>query len=52
MVEFIMVNGKKIINPLRQEVITIRSIIPGEYVANVHAHTGGESRAKLVSAVL
>jgi hypothetical protein len=32
----IMVNGKKIINPLRQEVVTIRSIIPGEYVANVH----------------
>jgi hypothetical protein len=27
---------EKIINPLRQEVITIRSIIPGEYVANVH----------------
>ena len=32
----IMVNGKKIVNPLRQEVTTIRSIIPGEYVANVH----------------
>lgn len=32
----ILVNGKKIVNPLRQEVTTIRSIIPGEYVANVH----------------
>ena len=32
----IVVNGKKVVNPLRQEVTTIRSIIPGEYVANVH----------------
>ena len=24
------------VNPLRQEVTTIRSIVPGEYVANVH----------------
>jgi uncharacterized protein YfaP (DUF2135 family) len=32
----IIVNGKKVVNPLRQEVTTIRSIIPGEYVANVH----------------
>jgi len=32
----ILVNGKKVVNPIRQEVTTIRSIIPGEYVANVH----------------
>ena len=32
----IMVNGRKVINPLRQEVVTIRSIVPGEYVANAH----------------
>jgi hypothetical protein len=32
----IVVNGKKVVNPLRQEVTTIRRIIPGEYVANVH----------------
>ena len=30
----IMVNGNKVINPLRQEVVTIRSIVPGEYVVN------------------
>jgi hypothetical protein len=30
----IMVNGKKVVNPLRQEVVTIRSIVPGEYVVN------------------
>jgi allantoicase len=32
----IMVNGNKVINPLRQEVVTIRSIVPGEYVVNAH----------------
>ncbi|CAM8639108.1 hypothetical protein MCEMSE6_01740 [Oxalobacteraceae bacterium] len=32
----LVINGKKVVNPLRQEVTTIRSIIPGEYVANVH----------------
>jgi len=32
----IMVNGHKVINPLRQEVVTIRSIVPGEYVVNAH----------------
>jgi hypothetical protein len=32
----LLINGKKVVNPLRQEVTTIRSIIPGEYVANVH----------------
>ena len=32
----IMVNGRKVINPVRQEVVTIRSIVPGEYVVNAH----------------
>ena len=32
----ITVNGKKVINPLRQEVVTIRSIVPGEYVVNAN----------------
>ena len=32
----IMVNGNKVVNPLRQEVVTIRSIVPGEYVINAH----------------
>ena len=45
----IMINGKKVVNPLRQEVTTIRSIVPGEYVANVHYYetkdaAAGESR--------
>lgn len=32
----IIVNGRKIINPLNQEVVTIRGIAKGEYVINAH----------------
>ena len=32
----ILVNGKEIINPLNQEVVTIRSFVAGEYVVNLH----------------
>jgi hypothetical protein len=32
----ILVNGRKIVNPLNQEVVTIRGIAPGEYVVNAH----------------
>ncbi len=32
----IIVNGRKIINPLNQEVVTIRGVAPGEYVVNAH----------------
>ena len=32
----IVVNGKTIVNPLNQEVVTIRGIAPGEYVVNAH----------------
>jgi len=32
----ITVNGEKIQNPLNQEVVTIRGVVPGEYVVNVH----------------
>jgi len=30
------INGKTIANPLNQEVVTIRGVVPGEYVVNVH----------------
>ena len=30
------INGKVFVNPLNQEVTTIRGVIPGEYVVNVH----------------
>jgi hypothetical protein len=32
----IIVNGRKIVNPLNQEVVTIRGIAPGEYTVNAH----------------
>ena len=32
----IIVNGEKIQNPLNQEVLTIRGIVKGEYVVNLH----------------
>lgn len=31
-----VINGKEIINPLNQEVLTIRGRPPGEYIVNVH----------------
>lgn len=30
------INGEEIQNPLNQEVITVRGVVPGEYVVNVH----------------
>jgi hypothetical protein len=32
----IVVNGKQIVNPLNQEVVTLRGIAPGEYTVNAH----------------
>ncbi len=33
---FITVNGKKIQNPLREETVSIRGFVPGEYTVNVN----------------
>jgi hypothetical protein len=33
--DFIVVNGKKIASPIREEIVTIRGMIPGEYTVNV-----------------
>jgi hypothetical protein len=32
----IVVNGQKVVNPLNQEVVTLRGFAPGEYTVNVH----------------
>ncbi len=32
----IEINGETIVNPLNQEVVTIRGVIPGEFVVNLH----------------
>lgn len=34
--ERMTVNGRTIQNPLNQEIVTIRGIVPGEYVVNAH----------------
>ena len=34
--DFILVNGKKIFRPIRQEIVTIRGIVAGEYTVNVY----------------
>jgi hypothetical protein len=33
--DFILVGGKKIKSPIREEIVTIRGILPGEYTVNV-----------------
>ena len=32
----IVINGQKVVNPLNQEVVTIRGFAPGEYTVNLH----------------
>jgi hypothetical protein len=41
----IVVNGKEIVNPLNQEVVTLRGIEPGEYTVNVHYYKSEDSKA-------
>jgi hypothetical protein len=33
--DFILVNGKKIASPIREEIVAVRGIVPGEYTVNV-----------------
>lgn len=42
----ITVNGEEIQNSLNQEVVTIRGVVPGEYVVNVHYYAS-ESQSPL-----
>lgn len=34
--DVINVNGRELINPLNQEVVTVRGVVPGEFIVNVH----------------
>jgi hypothetical protein len=36
--DFIRVNGKKMWSPMRQEIVSIRGIVAGEYTVNVHLY--------------
>lgn len=42
--DMILVNGKEIINPLNQEVVTIRGTAPGEYVVNLYYYQTEDNR--------
>ncbi len=39
------VNGQTIVNPLNQEVVTVRGLLPGDYVVNVHRYKAVEKTA-------
>ncbi len=41
----ILVGGKQIINPLNQEVVTIRGYVAGEYVVNLHYYASQTNQA-------
>ena len=40
----ITVNGEKVVYPINQEVVTIRGIIPGEYVVNLYYYNAAGTR--------
>ena len=45
----ILVGGKEIINPLNQEVVTIRGYIAGEYIVNLHYYATQTNQAVTAS---
>ena len=36
--DLIEVGGRQVINPLNQEIVSIRGILPGEYIVNLHLY--------------
>src|SRR5579871_3653462 len=45
----ITVNGRKVSSPLRQEIVSIRGIVPGEYTVNVNYYLASQSAMVPVS---
>ena len=43
--DYIMIGGQKKANPLNQEIVTIRGVIAGEYVINVHYYHSEDGKA-------
>jgi hypothetical protein len=39
----VLVDGRRIVNPINQEVVTLRGLAPGEYVVNVHYYDGSKN---------
>jgi hypothetical protein len=48
--DVIVINGKQIVNPLNQEVVTIRGIEPGEFTVNAHYYDSKDGKAVEVTA--
>ena len=48
----IEINGRRVVNPLNQEVVTLRGIVPGEYVINAQYYEGGKDKPVTPSARL
>ncbi len=40
----VMINGEKVVHPINQEVVTIRGIISGEYIVNLHYYGSQSNR--------
>ena len=47
--DFITVNGKKILNPIREETVSIRGIVEGEYTVNVNHYLATTNKPVPVS---
>ncbi|MEY4882674.1 MAG: hypothetical protein RIS34_528 [Pseudomonadota bacterium] len=45
----IVVNGRQVVNPLNQEVVTLRGIAPGEYTVNVNYYESKDAKPVDVS---
>ncbi len=45
----IMFNGEKLQNPLNQETVTLRGIVPGEFVVNIHRYVASGTEPVPVS---
>jgi hypothetical protein len=45
----ITVNGRQIVNPLNQEVVTLRGISPGEYTVNLHYYESKNGQPVMVT---
>jgi hypothetical protein len=44
------INGRSVVNPLNQEVVTLRGIVAGEYVVNAHYYDGNKDKPAAASA--
>ena len=47
--DVIVVNGREVVNPLNQEVVTVRGIAPGEYTVNAHYYDSKDGQPVEVS---